>query len=689
MVLGRDRAAAGLLAAAAERLRPDPDTRGALLTAISDEPRLESTIYGGRTDDFGLVLLGNEELAAYDTNGVDIVDLAHHRIVRGPDLPGSSAIAATSNGRMVAVGDISGTVVFWDATRGARGGASLQFGAPVSALAFSPDGRTLAVALGILGKADPASATNTTRLVDVATRRTTQLLGGHAQADEAVTFTADGKQVVTGGNDGLIITHDAATGSTIGATIAFHAPGGAPGGVFQFALSPDGLYVVVMGFDVTAANQPFAIAYNRATGGVLKTIAGNESIGNLAFDGQGRHLLVAGIDGVQVLDVPSFAPHGPEIVTQHGAAHAEFLASGLLAVSGLDGTITLWGPDDTVASGRPVPGSPTDGGRFSPDGSLLALVATDDTVTVYRTRDLSRIGTISVEGAGQREPTYFPTVAAFSPDSHTLAVGDRFGRVRFFDAPSLRPLGPPLQVASGTITQLDYSPSGNTVLASTVWEVDNGIHIIDVAARTSRVLEPPVPIPVGQAFSPDGKWLLVPSFGGTLTEYPIVDGEPGHGRVVRTPSADPIVVAISPDGRAVATGTPQGAILLLDAQTFRQLGPPIPVSLQNFATLVFSPDGRYIAAQDAIHNIRLVDLSQRAVVGAALPGTTDQFDGVSFSPDGRTLVLGGRTGSVLLDLDVTTWLARACARAGRDLTSSEIAQYFSSAPRADACPPGR
>jgi len=35
-----------------------------------------------------------------------------------------------------------------------------------------------------------------------------------------------------------------------------------------------------------------------------------------------------------------------------------FLGSELLAAAGLDGTVTLWDPDATVAAGRPVPGSP-------------------------------------------------------------------------------------------------------------------------------------------------------------------------------------------------------------------------------------------------------------------------------------------------------------------------------------------
>jgi WD40 repeat protein len=344
-----------------------------------------------------------------------------------------------------------------------------------------------------------------------------------------------------------------------------------------------------------------------------------------------------------------------------------------------------------VASGRAVPGSPGAGGAFSPDGALLALAGMDDTATLYRTRDLSRLGTVSVGARGAH--TLSPTPFDFSPDSRTLVIGDNSGRVRFFDTTSLQPVGAPLQVASHAITELAYSPTGKSVVATSTFEVD-GAHLIDVATGQSRSLEPPVPAPIQPAFSPDGRWLLVPSFLGTVTGYPVVDGVPGHGHKIGLPGAHPLAVAFSPDSRTVASGTSQGAIVLFDAGALdtgvlHALGPPISVSQQNFAELVFSPDGRYLATQDGVQNIRLVDLTQRAVFGAALPSTPGQFVDASFSPDSRTLVLGSPTGSLLVDLDVTTWLAQACERAGRDLNSTEIAKYFPVAPQAYACSPGR
>jgi WD40 repeat protein len=285
---------------------------------------------------------------------------------------------------------------------------------------------------------------------------------------------------------------------------------------------------------------------------------------------------------------------------------------------------------------------------------------------------------------------------AFSPDSRRLVVGNRLGRVGFFDATSLRPLGSPLPVAPNgqNITELTYSPSGKSVIATASLEPGNGDYIIDVATGQSRALDPPVSNPLVPSFSPDGRWLLSAKLGtGSVVAYPVVDGVPGRGHAISLPGATAAAVAFSPDSRTVAAATAQGGVRLFDAATLddgvlQPLGPPISVSQQILISLVFSPDGRYLATEDTVAGIRLIDLSQPALLGAPLPSVGREVV-LAFSPDSRTMVFSGPTGSVLYDVDVTTWLASACQRAGRDLTNTEVKQYFSSVPQAYACAPGR
>jgi DNA-binding SARP family transcriptional activator/WD40 repeat protein/energy-coupling factor transporter ATP-binding protein EcfA2 len=678
-LLTRDRTEAGLLAAAAERVRPGADTSGALLTALAEEPRLESTISGGRASYIALAAIGNDKLAAAGSNGVDIVDLTHRSIRPAFDL-NAIAVSATGDGRLIAAGsqDKAGTVVLWDPVRGAADGPPLHFGAPIADLAFSPDGRTLAVALGAIGFPAATTPANTPRLVDVASRATSRLLGGLTQTAAAVAFTPDGKDVLTGGNDGLVITHDARTGAADGAPIDFHA------GVFRLAASPDGHDLVVTGSGIPDVhNQTIARTYDAATGAVIKTITGDEALGQVAFDSAGHRLVLTGIGGAQVFDAPSFAPHGAEISTENGAFDAVFVPSGRVALAGADGTITLWGPDDTVASGRAIPGSADGGGQFSPNGAVLAVAGRDDVVTVYRTRDLLRLGTVSVGTPGTRPEQLSLTPLVFSPDGRTLAVGDRIGRVRFFDTTTLRPLGPPLQVASAGITSLAYSPGGTTVVATSAQATGDN-HVIDVATGTSQPLGPAPSAIDSPEFSPDGRRLLEVSLLGDAVEYPVVDGVPGPGRDVSSSLHSTPGIAYSPDGRMLAAGTTHGGVAFYDAATLRPLGPAIAVSGQALVVMTFSPDGHYLATEDYTNTVRLVDVARRAVVGAALAGGHG-YGWLGFSPDSTELLLPGPAGSVLLDLDVPAWLARACQRAGRDLTAAEVAQYFPSAPHVHAC----
>ncbi len=74
-LLERDRALAGLLAIEAERLRPSPSTRAALLRTVTDEPRLRATLHGGRTGYIGLAdYPDGRRVVASGPSGIDLWD---------------------------------------------------------------------------------------------------------------------------------------------------------------------------------------------------------------------------------------------------------------------------------------------------------------------------------------------------------------------------------------------------------------------------------------------------------------------------------------------------------------------------------------------------------------------------------------------------------------------------------------
>jgi WD40 repeat protein len=76
---------------------------------------------------------------------------------------------------------------------------------PVTSLAFSPDGKTLAV----------SSRDRVIGLWDPATGKEEKELTGHLSFVNSVAFSADGKKLVSGGNDATARLWDAAAGKEI------------------------------------------------------------------------------------------------------------------------------------------------------------------------------------------------------------------------------------------------------------------------------------------------------------------------------------------------------------------------------------------------------------------------------------------------------------------------------------------
>src|SRR5437764_980711 len=72
----------------------------------------------------------------------------------------------------------------------------------VDAVAFSPDGKTLAT----------GSSDNTVKLWDLAAMKETATLKGHEDTVNALAFSPDGKKLASAGNDGKVILWDPATG---------------------------------------------------------------------------------------------------------------------------------------------------------------------------------------------------------------------------------------------------------------------------------------------------------------------------------------------------------------------------------------------------------------------------------------------------------------------------------------------
>ena len=167
--------------------------------------------------------------------------------------------------------------------------------------------------------------------------------------------------------------------------------------------------------------------------------------------------------------------------------------------------------------------------KFSPDGSLLALInAADNTVQTYTVGSngaISAVGPPTTIGANAN-----PSSLAFSPDGKILAVANQnFADIYMYSVGSGGALTY-LNQAIPTGNQPDwvsFSPDGSLVAVNNL--TDNTVQMYTVGSGGSLTKAGPAvatgSAPIGLAFSPDGKTLAIANSGSnTIGLYSIGSG---------------------------------------------------------------------------------------------------------------------------------------------------------------------
>ena len=275
-----------------------------------------------------------------------VYDAATRRAIRRIRV-GSTVTGAAMHpdGTLVALGTIDGRVRFFDPEDGASIGALIDAGsAAVWQIAFSPDGRLLAVAVdpnGVEGFFEQARD-GEVQLWDVSARRRVRTIAPRAGSVLAAAFSADG---------GLL-----ATGSYRGRLDLWEVPGGGRRGE-PITVSDDGFPGVA--FDPRGAR-----------------VAGGSAIGPV------RVFRTA--DGL-----PAFPPLTGHTGPITGAAFSP--TGAFLATTSAFGGTRLWDPATGLGYGDELAGSPRPGSlqpnvafpflgvrnAFSPDGRLLAVAGVE------------------------------------------------------------------------------------------------------------------------------------------------------------------------------------------------------------------------------------------------------------------------------------------------------------------------
>lgn len=273
----------------------------------------------------------------------------------------------------------------------------------------------------------------------------------HTAKVHAIAYSPAGKLVVTGGEDGRLVTWDAATGALVSQTRV----GRRPWAIRDLAFAPQGDWVVAGGGD--------RVKVFRA--GATKPRLDLEVPGDVATVGFGPFLRLA-----------------------------YYSTSGLAAVQGgLNGT---WYRRSQLPAGQVWAAD------LSPDGSLVALgFDSEHEVHIYRaaTGELVR----------EVQDTFSRSISAlaFSPDGSKLAVGGYDHRVRVFDVGSGARLAY-YEAHPTPVYALAWSPDGSLLASGAKAGEQDGPATVTLALQTwqgeRRGTESPRFTVEALAFSPDG-----------------------------------------------------------------------------------------------------------------------------------------------------------------------------------------
>jgi WD40 repeat protein/tRNA A-37 threonylcarbamoyl transferase component Bud32 len=466
------------------------------------------------------------------------------------------SLAATPDGRWLAVGGAEGIVHILDSDSGEEAHKLVGHSYPVRAVAFGPTGRLLASGDGDVGRDDAGVV----KVWDLASGREVFTFRGHTDPVFRVVFSPNNTRLASASQDHTVKIWDLTSGQEV---LTLHGHGDA---VRAVAFSPDGRKLasagadrVVRVWDATPfADVPpprearsFAAHHGRALG-----VAFRPDGGAFASVGADRTIRVWDPDrsaATATVDLASLADVIPDAVSDYFALTFDATGQRVLTANSF-GVVTAIEPhtgrvDWSVRAHEP---GPVRGLSVRPRGEQLATAGWDRTVRILDLADGQEVRSL----VGHAEPV---NSVAYSPDGRWLASAANDQTVRIWDAENGRELQV-LHRHSGGVASVAFSPDGRSLASAgsdgaiRIWDTTTWLERASLQKHSSGVR--------GVAFSPNSRLLASAGDDWTVRIWRVSDGEElaifrGHADRVHG-------LAFGVRGKLVASASYDGTVKLWD-----------------------------------------------------------------------------------------------------------------------------
>ncbi len=452
----------------------------------------------------------------------------------------------------------------------------------VTTVSFSPDGRQVL----------SASHDRTAKIWDAATgEQRVSIL--HADKVRTAQYNAAGNCFVTASADGTARVWNATNGQPITPPLPHH------GDVIGAEFSPDGQSVL------TGSEDKMARIWDANRGELKRELHGHSG----------------------------------------GITTARFSPDGQMVATGSKrGGIRIWSAD----TGRQLHGlghgndSPIAALAFSPDGGRLVSASYDNTAQIWDTVTGHSLG-------GRLHHSEVVNHAVFSPDGKLILTSSDDYSARLWDARTSMPAGQPM-LHGGVVRFGAFSADGKVVataggdLSARLWEVPSGRQLCQPLEEYETMQH--------VAFSPDGHRLVTASRNGIVQVWNI---QPRRflGLELRCSDGDQHTTAFAfdPQGETVLTGSLEGIVQRWNCRTGQSFGERIKHE-RAVICVDFSPDGRRTVTTSDDGNAYLSD----ATSGKVMPAPLRHAKGIGFaqfSPDSTRVVTASEDGTARV-WDATT-----------------------------------